>query len=120
MVVLPSYTENFGIAAVEAMAAGVPVVVSKRVKIWRDIEFAGAGLVVNPDAKELAGAALALLKDPLMARGMGARGKSLARERFSWSAVGDQLIRLYEETASGRFPEARPAATTHLTSGQRV
>lgn len=42
--VLPSHQENFGIAAIEALAVGLPVLISKRVNIWREIECAGAGL----------------------------------------------------------------------------
>jgi glycosyltransferase involved in cell wall biosynthesis len=43
--VLPSHQENFGIAVAEALAAGVPALISNRVNIWREIEADGAGLV---------------------------------------------------------------------------
>jgi glycosyltransferase involved in cell wall biosynthesis len=96
---LASYTENFGIAVVEAMAAGLPVVISNKVNIWREIEAAQAGVVVNPDAHEAAQAMLALLDNPSAAKEMGERGYRLARERFSWRVVGDQLHQLYQELA---------------------
>jgi glycosyltransferase involved in cell wall biosynthesis len=43
--VLPSHQENFGIAVVEALACGTPVLISRAVNIWREIESSGAGLV---------------------------------------------------------------------------
>ena len=47
--VLPSHQENFGISVVEAMAAGVPVLISNCVNIWREIEADGAGYVDSDD-----------------------------------------------------------------------
>jgi glycosyltransferase involved in cell wall biosynthesis len=42
---LPSHQENFGIAVAEALAAGVPTLISNKVNIWREIGADGAGLV---------------------------------------------------------------------------
>ena len=45
--VLPSHQENFGIAVVEALACSKPVLISKQVNIWREIEEDGAGIVAQ-------------------------------------------------------------------------
>ena len=51
--ILPSHQENFGIAVVEALACGTPVLISNKVNIWREIALDQAGYVENDD---LAGA----------------------------------------------------------------
>ncbi len=48
--VLPSHQENFGIAVAEALACGVPTLISNKVNIWREIVSDGAGLVAEDDA----------------------------------------------------------------------
>lgn len=95
--VLPSYTENFGLALVEAMACGVPVVISNRVNIWREVEEAGAGLVVGCDAEEVRRALAAVLADPASRQAMGGRARRLVEERFSWGAAGDRMVEVYRQ-----------------------
>lgn len=46
---LPSHHENFGVVVAEALACGVPVLISNKVNIWREIEADGAGLVDDDD-----------------------------------------------------------------------
>lgn len=47
--VLPSHQENFGIVVAEALACDVPVLISNKVNIWREVQNAGAGLVGSDD-----------------------------------------------------------------------
>jgi glycosyltransferase involved in cell wall biosynthesis len=47
--VLPSHQENFGIAVAEALACGVPALISNKVNIWREVENDGGGLIANDD-----------------------------------------------------------------------
>jgi len=92
--VLPSYTENFALAAVEAMAMGAPVIVSSGVKIAADIAAAGAGLVVAPEVGALEGAMSDLLDDREKRSRMGAAARLFA-ESLDWPAVVGKLEGAY-------------------------
>ena len=52
--VLPSHQENFGVVVAEALALGIPVLITNKVNIWREIETDGAGFVVNDDVDDIA------------------------------------------------------------------
>ncbi len=94
--VLPSFHENFGISAAEALGAGLPVVLSDQVGLAADVERAGAGLVVPLDRARLTAALASLARDRATRLEMGTRALGLARERFSWDTVARRLIELYE------------------------
>jgi glycosyltransferase involved in cell wall biosynthesis len=49
VLMLPSHSENFGVVVVEAMACGVPVLISDKVNIWREVEATCGGLVASDD-----------------------------------------------------------------------
>jgi glycosyltransferase involved in cell wall biosynthesis len=93
--VLSSYSENFGNAVVEAMACGLPVVISDQVGIHREVAAAGAGLVIPCQVEALAQALSTLSVNPALRQAMGEHGRRLARERFASVAVTEQLFELY-------------------------
>jgi glycosyltransferase involved in cell wall biosynthesis len=95
--ILPSYSENFGIAVVEAMACGLPVIISNRVNIWREVKAAGAGLVTNCNSVEIANAIEAILQDPQGAIEMGKRGRSLVQRQYCWPRSAELLENLYRD-----------------------
>lgn len=101
VMVLPSYSENFGNAVVEAMASGLPVIISNKVNIWREVAAAGAGVVINCSPQELGDAILAVVDDPLARKRYGERGEQLVAERFTWDIAGAQLILLYYRILAG-------------------
>ncbi len=101
---LPSYSENFGIAIVEAMACGLPVALSDKVNIWSDVAAANAGLVGPPTVDEVARQITALAADPAAARAMGEAGRRLARERYSWDSIARQLESVYRSLAAHGRP----------------
>lgn len=85
--VLPSYSENFAIAVLEAMEAGCPVLVSREVGLAEEVERAGAGLVVDRDPARLGAAISRLIGEPDTRREMGRRGREVALQRYTWPAV---------------------------------
>jgi glycosyltransferase involved in cell wall biosynthesis len=105
---LPSRQENFGIAVAEAMAAGLPVIVSDQVAISTDVLEADAGEVVAIDPEALANAIARLAGDDVRRARLGANAAKLARDRYSWSHTTDQLMSLYHMViAEHRAPAAR-------------
>jgi len=96
--VLPSYSENFGIAVVEALLIGAPVVVSDQVAVHREISQAGAGLVVPCNAQSLSDALDEILSSSKLSEKLGRNAIALARERFSAESVIAELIDAYDLT----------------------
>jgi glycosyltransferase involved in cell wall biosynthesis len=97
--VLPSQSENFGISVVEAAASGMPVIVSDRVNLWRDIEEAEAGLIAPPTPEAFTERLRFLLDNPSAAAAMGKRGVELVARRFAWDALGDRYEAMYRDAA---------------------
>lgn len=95
--VLPSYTENFGMTVVEAMACGCPVVISDQVNIWREVQEAGAGIVTRLAPSEIAEAILRILGNRLLGTEMGMRGRVAAKERYSWPRIVEQMPQVYRK-----------------------
>jgi glycosyltransferase involved in cell wall biosynthesis len=107
---LTSYTENFGQVVCEAMASGVPVVISDQVNIWPEVAEAEAGLVVPLDVRATVQALGRLLDDAPRARQMGRNGRAWVAEHLPWSVVGAQMVGVYEEILRHRVPAAASPA----------
>jgi len=92
---MPSAYECFGVAAIEALAAGTPVIVSDRVGVADIIRERRAGRVVPPTVDSLADAILGYLNDPLSLAADAARARGAALADASYAAHGVQLASLY-------------------------
>ena len=100
--VIPSLYEPFGIVALEAMAAGAPLVAAASGGLVEVLDGTGAGLLYpSGDAGALAGALSRMLDEPGVAADAQAAGAHLVRAVYSWDAVGAATVPLYEALLSG-------------------
>jgi glycosyltransferase involved in cell wall biosynthesis len=93
--VLPSFSENFGIAAAEALAAGVPCILAEGVALSEAAAACGAAVRTQPGAEALASEIAALLADRERAEALRVRGRVFAQEHLSVRRLGDDLANLY-------------------------
>jgi glycosyltransferase involved in cell wall biosynthesis len=95
--VLPSYSENFGMAPVEAMGFGLPVVLTDQVGIHKEVSAARAGIVTLVSSEAIASALLLVLRDNGLRPEMGRNARRLAASCYSVEAVTGRLRDLYAE-----------------------
>jgi 1,4-alpha-glucan branching enzyme len=99
--VVPSHYESFGLVALEAMAAGLPVVGTRTGGLPEVIEDTKTGLLVAPgDAAGLAAAITKLLRNPARAEEMGTAARERVANSFSIAATVLLNLSLYEEMCS--------------------
>ena len=83
----------------EYMAAGLPVIVSSTLRIYRDIvkEYR-CGILVDPtDCADIAAAMCRVFSDSAEARAMGERGREAVGGRYEWASEARNLVALYRE-----------------------
>ena len=98
--VLPSYREAFGIAYLEAMAAGLLVVGVRGQGPSAFIEHGVSGLLVPPhDVEALTNQLSAIMRDVESFRGIASSASRVAAERFSWSRHAEMVTAIYRELA---------------------
>jgi glycosyltransferase involved in cell wall biosynthesis len=96
---MPSVDEAFGVAYVEAMAAGLPAIGCRGEP--GPEEIGGLVLVAPGDVGALAERLAALLGDPALRARVGEQGRRVVAERFTWERCGRETVAAYAE-ALGR------------------
>jgi glycosyltransferase involved in cell wall biosynthesis len=96
--VLPSYQENFALTVVDAIRAGLPVVLSHRVNLWSDVVEAGAARVCELDAGSLCETLRDSLDDAAWRASAKLQGVEMLKTRFDWGRSAQVLEGVYERT----------------------
>lgn len=102
--VLPSFSEGFSVATLEALASRKPVIVSDAC-YFPEVASSGSGWIIPPEQ----GALAAALGECLTLSGgvldqMGTRGRSLVETSYSWDVVGNQMAELHRCVVDGTTP----------------
>jgi glycosyltransferase involved in cell wall biosynthesis len=98
--VLPSHSENFGLAAAEAMLAGLPCVLGEGVALAPDAAKLGAAVLTGTAPGDIAAQIRALLSDPGEAAAIADRARAYAGEHFAVDVMGERLEALYRQVGS--------------------
>jgi len=105
--VLTSESENFAVALFEAMAAGLPVLVTEGVSAANLIKRDKCGYVVKLDIASIASAIKTFMNNIEYERAAGKRGRELVLREFNWDGVTARLIKIYENIVSANTGIAR-------------
>jgi len=99
--VMPSYYETFGIACLEAMAFGLPIVATTAGGLPEVVEDGVTGLLVPPgDAHALAAAIMRLLRDGNLRRRLGQAGRARVLREFTVDCVLERTVAVYRDVAA--------------------
>jgi glycosyltransferase involved in cell wall biosynthesis len=101
--VLPSHQENFGIVVAEALACGLPALISNKVNIWREVQDEGAGIVANDDLEGTCSLlntwlAMSIEEKPFMRE----YARQCFQRRFEIQKSADSFIRVLSSVAQYR------------------
>lgn len=89
--VLPSFSENFANALFEALACGIPSVISNQVNSWPEIAAADAAVVINTNVDDLAAALSELLQNPGRRDEVSRHAREFCRLNYDWSMIASKL-----------------------------
>ena len=93
--ILPSYSENFGVAIAEALSYGLPVITTNTTP-WRELQKFKCGWWVEPSTDSISAAMEAAFeKKSSELYSMGLRGRKLIKENYSWDNIAQKIFKEY-------------------------
>ena len=99
---LTSYSEGFSVALLEALSAGLPLVITDECN-FPEVGDSRAGFVVRPNDSETASALMSLLDSADLRREMSENARRLVRSNYTWERIADKMFTLYENVIAGNF-----------------
>ncbi|MFP3564950.1 glycosyltransferase [Paraburkholderia sp. SIMBA_030] len=113
--ILPSHQENFGIAVAEALACGVPVLISSKVNIWREVQADCAGFIAQDT---IAGTEQNLRRwlalEPILRTQMGTQAVKTFNSRFTVQAMAKDFLNVLQADLTG-LPHASGSSTASVS-----
>ena len=109
VVALVSSRESFGMAAAEAMASGIPVVLTKHVGIAAEAEQAGAAIVVRDTPDDMARGLVTILRRVAVREVMSKAARAFAETNFGAAVVAERSLQLYQSVLNGNARAPQPA-----------
>lgn len=106
---LPTHQENFGFVFPEALASGTPVITTKGVDIWPELESSGAASIVAATPEAFADEIGAIVKDPARLNAMRARAKPWTFAEFDETALVSRYEAMYQQAIGAPVPVAGQA-----------
>jgi glycosyltransferase involved in cell wall biosynthesis len=97
---LPSYHENFGMSVIEALAAGLPVIISDHVYLHQEVALARVGAVVPLNIDALAAELARWMADKELRAAAAARARTFVREKYDWRQIAGHWVGHYEGLGS--------------------
>lgn len=94
--VLPTFSENFGIAPIEALAAGVPVVIAEGAAVSKKLLQTQAALVVQSTAQSVANAIRQVINSPELRQSLRSNGLQVVRDYYASPATVERWLALYK------------------------
>ncbi len=99
--VLPTHSENFGIAIAESLAYGVPVITTQKAP-WQDLDSYGCGWWIEDNQQALTVALTQAIKmSPEQRQAMGLKGRNLVETKYSWNSIASQMASVYQWILGG-------------------
>ena len=99
---LTSYSEGFSVARLEALSAGLPLVITDECN-FPEVGDSRAGFVVRANDSETASALTSLLDSADLRREMSENARRLVRSNYTWERIAEKMFTLYENVIAGNF-----------------